>query len=120
MPEKDPVIELAMPSFLMPPLEIRHPERVPHDVMALIAAVTTRAWFPRRTIRLRALRNVFVSEAGLVIHPDLSLEPMSVREHGEAHIAPPSRMAAPPAPSHPSKTMSCSAKVSAPGIMATG
>jgi hypothetical protein len=87
VPEKDPVIELAMPSFLMPPLEIRHPERVPHDVMALIAAVTTRAWFPRRTIRLRALRNVFVSEAGLVIHPDLSLEPMSVREHGEAHIA---------------------------------
>jgi len=86
MPLKDPLVELTMPFFLMPPLDLRHGERVPPDVVAQMARVSTRVLFPGRKVRLRAVKNVYVAEQGLVIHQDLAVEQSSLRGQEESTI----------------------------------
>ncbi len=82
----DEVIELDVPAFLMPPIDLRHRERMSEFALFQMEGTVKRLWFPKRTIRVRAVRNVFVAEEGLAIHPDLALEPWSVRAHSPAQI----------------------------------
>ncbi len=85
-PGEDPVIELEMPSFLMPPAERWHAERVPPSAQQAMNWNIKRILFHRRIVRLRAVRNVFVTQEGLVLHPDLSVEHCTIRQHSEADI----------------------------------
>ncbi len=79
-------IDLPMPSFLMPPAERWHPERVSSAALWQMELAVKRIFFERRTVRLRALENVFVAQEGLVIHPDLTLETSTIRQHTQAEI----------------------------------
>ena len=85
-PGEDPVIELEMPSFLMPPAERWHAERVPPSAQQAMNWNIKRILFHRRTVRLRAVRNVFVTQEGLVLHPDLTVEHCTIRQHSQADI----------------------------------
>ena len=81
-----PVVELPVASFLMPPAERWHQERISSAALWEMERAIKRIVFQRRTVRLRTLRHVFVAQEGLVIHPDLSLEDSTMRQHTPEEI----------------------------------
>ncbi len=70
----------------MPPPEIRNPERIAPDRLAQMQTVTKNIVFASRNIQLRILRNVYVADEGLVLHPDLTPEPCTVRQHTKQDV----------------------------------
>ncbi len=83
----DHAIALRSAGFLMPMPAIWNRERIPEPALWQMNRAWKTVWFPARTVRIRAVRNVFVAQEGLVLARDLTVEPSTVRQHGETQIA---------------------------------
>jgi capsular polysaccharide biosynthesis protein len=71
----------------MAPPEVWHRDRISSDALFQMERIWKRIWFPGRTIRLRALRNVYVAQEGLVLHQDLAPETSTIRQHTKTDVA---------------------------------
>ena len=71
----------------MAPPEIWHRDRISPAALYQMEHIWKRIWFAGRTIRIRALRNVYVAQEGLVLHPDLQAEPSTIRQHSRDAVA---------------------------------
>ena len=88
LPPATPALLACFPApgrALAPPV-LRHPERIPPAVRAVMGR-WTQHWFPGRDIRVRLLRDVFVAAEGLVLCADGTPVPETVDVHRPDQLA---------------------------------
>ncbi len=83
----DVLCEIVSPRFILPPAAIWHSERVPSDMLDGLRDTWKRLCFPERRLQLRALRDVYVAEEGIVLRQDLSFALEIRGAHSDDDIA---------------------------------